>query len=252
MFAITMYLTHNFLFTGFVSIDCGGTNNFTDDLGLDWVSDNQFIYGTGFNISVPSEKRKQYTTLRCFPADNRKYCYRFSVKPRTRYLVRASFLYGNFDNSNVYPKFDIYLGATHWSTIVISDADTIEVKELILLAYTPTISVCLSNATTGQPFISTLELRQFNGSVYYTDYETQFFLSLSARIDFGSVSDDPVRYLTVLFVRANFMTMVCVTDSMTERLICFLPKIKTCTQKNPLIKLNSNIYFFINIYVIII
>ncbi|KAJ8631473.1 hypothetical protein MRB53_024796 [Persea americana] len=179
---------------GFVSIDCGGTNNFTDNLGLDWVSDNQFIYGTGANLSVPSEKRNQYTTLRYFPADNRKYCYRFNVKPRTRYLVRASFLYGNFDNSNVYPKFDIYLGATHWSTIVISDADTIEVKELILLAYSPTISVCLSNATTGQPFISTLELRQFNGSVYYTEYETQFFLSLSARINFGSVSDDPIRY----------------------------------------------------------
>ncbi|RWR85881.1 putative LRR receptor-like serine/threonine-protein kinase [Cinnamomum micranthum f. kanehirae] len=189
-----LFLVANSQRPGFVSIDCGGTNNFTDDLGLDWVSDNQSIYGTGFNLSVPSEKQKQYTTLRYFPADTRKYCYRFSVKPRTRYLVRASFLYGNFDNSNVYPKFDIYLGATHWSTIVISDADTIEVKELILLAYSPTISVCLSNATTGQPFISTLELRQFNGSVYYTDYETQFFLSLSARINFGSVSDNPVRY----------------------------------------------------------
>lgn len=194
----------NLFLTGFVSIDCGGTDNFTDDLGLDWISDNQFIYGKRANLSVTSDKEKQFTTLRYFPADDRKYCYRLNVKPRTRYLVRASFLYGNFDNSNVYPKFDLSLGATHWSAIVISDADTMEVKELILLAASPTISVCLSNATTGLPFISTLELRQFNGSVYYTDYETQFFLSLSARINFGAESDDPVRYLNVLFVRAKF------------------------------------------------
>ncbi|XXG66060.1 hypothetical protein AAC387_Pa05g3611 [Persea americana] len=179
---------------GFVSIDCGGTDKFRDDLGLDWIPDNQVIYGVKANLSVTNENRKQYTTLRYFPVDSRKYCYMLNVKPRTRYLVRASFLYGNFDNSNVYPKFDISLGATHWSTIVISDADTVEVRELIVLASSPTISACLSNATTGVPFISTLELRQFNGSVYYTDFETRFYLSLAARINFGSESEDPVRY----------------------------------------------------------
>lgn len=145
-------------------------------------------------VAVPSESRKQYTTLRYFPADNRKYCYMLNVKTRTRYLIRASFLYGNYDNSNVYPKFDISLGATPWSTIVISDENTIEVEELIFLAPSPTVSVCLSNATTGQSFISTLELRQFNGSLYYTTFETQFFLSLSARINFGAESNDSVRY----------------------------------------------------------
>lgn len=113
---------------------------------------------------------------------------------RTRYLVRATFLYGNFDSNNVYPKFDISMGPTPWSTIVISDANTIEVRELIFLAMEQTISVCLSNATTGQPFISTLELRQFNGSVYYTDYENQYYMSVSARINFGADSVDPIRY----------------------------------------------------------
>ncbi|KOM38967.1 hypothetical protein LR48_Vigan03g234900 [Vigna angularis] len=113
---------------------------------------------------------------------------------RTRYLLRASFLYGNFDNNNVYPKFDISVGATHWSTIVISDANSIEMRELIFLASSPTVSVCLSNATTGQPFISTLELRQFNGSVYYTQFEEHFYLSVSARINFGAENDAPIRY----------------------------------------------------------
>ncbi|XP_058110175.1 probable LRR receptor-like serine/threonine-protein kinase At1g67720 isoform X2 [Magnolia sinica] len=199
MFLFFLFLAYVFFFhtnaqmPGFVSIDCGGVDQFTDDLGIEWVPDIQF-YGQRAKLSIPSENRKQYTTLRYFPADDWKYCYTFNVTSRSRYLVRATFLYGNFDSSNVYPKFDISLGATHWSTIVISDATTMEVRELILLASSPTISVCLSNATTGQPFISTLELRQFNGSIYYTDFETKFFLSVSARINFGSVSDDPVRY----------------------------------------------------------
>ncbi|KAE9612282.1 hypothetical protein Lal_00022178 [Lupinus albus] len=200
---ILFYLSLIFLFffpfssaqmPGFLSLDCGGNGNFIDEIGLTWNPDDKLAYGEISQISVVNETRRQYTTLRHFPADSRKYCYTLDVVSRTRYLLRATFLYGNFDNNNFYPKFDISVGATHWSTIVISDANTIEMRELIFLATSPTISVCLSNATTGQPFISTLELRQFNGSVYYTEFEQQFYLSVSARINFGADSDAPIRY----------------------------------------------------------
>ncbi|KAI3447623.1 hypothetical protein Pfo_004288 [Paulownia fortunei] len=179
---------------GFVSLDCGGMDKFTDELGLQWSPDNHMISGEIANIFVADDTRKQYKTLRYFPADNKKYCYTLNVIGRTRYLVRATFLYGDFDDNNVYPKFDISFGPTHWATIVISDVNTIEVQELIFLATDPTISICLSNASTGQPFISTLELRQFNSSIYFNQYENQFFLSVSARINFGAESDTPVRY----------------------------------------------------------
>ena len=177
-----------------MSLDCGGTESYTDEIGLLWSPD-PLTYGETVDIEVANETRTQYTTLRHFPADSRKYCYNLNVTSRTRYLIRATFLYGNFDNSNVYPKFDISLGATHWATIVISDANALEVRELIFLATSPTISMCLSNATTGKPFISTLELRQFNGSVYYTDFEEEFYLTVSARINFGADSEAPVRYV---------------------------------------------------------
>ncbi|KAK9985443.1 hypothetical protein SO802_030394 [Lithocarpus litseifolius] len=177
--------------TDFVSFDCEGKENFTEEIGLEWTPNIKLIYGETAGISVANETRRQYQTLRHFPADSRKYCYTLYVISRSRYLLRATFLYGNFDNNNVYPKFDISLGATHWSTTVISDASTIEVRELIFLALSPTISVCLSN---GQPFISTLELRQFNGSIYYTDVEELYYLSVSARINFGANSEAPVRY----------------------------------------------------------
>lgn len=194
-----LYSLHTFTaiaqMPGFLSLDCGGNETYIDRSGLQWVSDNNFTSGGSVaNISVVGEARKQYQTLRYFSADNKKYCYTLNVKARTRYLVRATFLYGNFDNSTVYPKFDISLGATLWSTIVISNSDMLEVEELILLAQSSSISVCLSNASTGLPFISTLELRQFNGSIYYTDFEAQTFLRVSARINFGASNNDSIRY----------------------------------------------------------
>ncbi|KAI3683781.1 hypothetical protein L1987_84296 [Smallanthus sonchifolius] len=225
---------------GFISFDCGGQSNFSDDLGLDWTPDNQIIYGITANISVTNETRQQYQTVRYFPADNRKYCYTLDVKSRTRYLIRATFLYGNFDN-NVYPKFDISMGPTPWATIAISDANTIESQELIFLASGSTISVCLSNATTGQPFISTLELRQFNGSVYLTPFENQFFLSVSARINFGAENEDPVRYpddpfdriwQSDLVKKANYLVDVAAgTDRISTKLPIYTGKDEQPPQK---------------------
>ncbi|CAD6269201.1 unnamed protein product [Miscanthus lutarioriparius] len=184
---------------GFISLDCGGARDHTDAIGIQWTSDATFVSGGGQTAQLlvqngQQQAQQQLTTVRYFPADNRKYCYTMNVRNRTRYLVRATFLYGNFDNSNVYPKFDISLGSSPWSTIVVDDATTPVVEEAIILAAAPTLSVCLSNASTGQPFISTLELRQFNGSLYYTTDETRFFLGLSARINFGAGSNDSVRY----------------------------------------------------------
>ncbi|KAK3433480.1 hypothetical protein EUGRSUZ_D01371 [Eucalyptus grandis] len=179
---------------GFFSLDCGGSQSFFDEIGLYWIPDDQFAFGERANVSLANETRAPYTTLRYFPADDRKYCYTLNVTTRTRYLIRATFLYGNFDSNNVYPNFEISLGPTFWSKIVISNASTIEVRELIFLTSDPTISVCLSNATMGNPFISTLELRQIGASMYSTGFENQFYLSTSARINFGAESEEPVRY----------------------------------------------------------
>uniref|UniRef100_A0A0D3EZC6 non-specific serine/threonine protein kinase n=1 Tax=Oryza barthii TaxID=65489 RepID=A0A0D3EZC6_9ORYZ len=96
---------------GFQSIDCGGSGNYTDEVGLEWTGDEAYVGGgAGATASISSmsgQGRRPYRTVRYFPADGRKYCYRVSVKARTRYLVRASFLYGNFDGSRVFPEFDL-------------------------------------------------------------------------------------------------------------------------------------------------
>ena len=185
---------------GFQSIDCGGSGNYTDEVGLEWTGDEAYVGGgAGTTASISSmsgQGRRPYRTVRYFPADGRKYCYRVSVRARTRYLVRASFLYGNFDGSRVFPEFDLYVGASRWSTIVIYDESKVVTREMVALAQSgsSSLSVCLANATTGHPFISTLELRPLNASLYHTAFEAAFFLSLAARINFGAPTADPVRY----------------------------------------------------------
>uniref|UniRef100_A0A6N2MVR8 non-specific serine/threonine protein kinase n=1 Tax=Salix viminalis TaxID=40686 RepID=A0A6N2MVR8_SALVM len=157
--------------TEFISIDCGGTGNYTDPrTGLAWISDNGTImnYGKSSEVESPDENM-QYRRRRDFPIDSRKYCYTLGTRERRRYLVRATFQYGSSGNEDAYPKFDLYLDATKWSTVVILDSSRVYVKEMIIRAPSSSVDVCICCATTGSPFISTLELRPLNLSMYPDD-----------------------------------------------------------------------------------
>ncbi|OMO60348.1 hypothetical protein CCACVL1_24217 [Corchorus capsularis] len=181
----------------FISIDCGSTSNYTDpSTGLGWSSDMDIMkHGKLVQVENPNGKfLMQYRTRRDFPSDNKKYCYNLSTKERRRYLVRATFQYGSPENEAAYPKFQLYLDATEWATVTIQDASRIYVYEMIIRAPSDSIDVCICCAITGSPFISTLELRPLNLSMYATDFEDNFFLNVAARVNFGALSRDVVRY----------------------------------------------------------
>ncbi|KAK3013135.1 hypothetical protein RJ639_008558 [Escallonia herrerae] len=182
--------------TEFVSIDCGGTSNYTDQsTGLAWIPDTEI---TGQEKSAEVENPKgnllRYQRRRDFPTDGKKYCYTLSTEKRRRYLVRATFLYGSSTNETTYPKFQLYLDATKWSTVTIQDASRVYSKEMIIRAPSDSIDVCLCCATTGSPFISTLELRPLNLSMYANDYEDEFYLKVAARVNFGALIKEAIRY----------------------------------------------------------
>lgn len=182
--------------TEFTSLDCGSTSNYTDpSTGLGWSSDIDIMkHGKLIQVKNPNGNWMQYRTRRDFPSDNKKYCYNLSTKERRRYLVRATFQYGSPENEDAYPKFGLYLDATEWATVIIQDASRIYVNEMIIRAPSDSIDVCICCATTGSPFISTLELRPLNLSMYATDYEDNFFLNVAARVNFGALTKDVVRY----------------------------------------------------------
>lgn len=180
----------------FISIDCGGTSNYTDPhTRLEWISDTGIMsQGKPLQVDNPNgDLQPQYITRRDFPVDDKKYCYTLSTEERRRYLVRATFLYGTSANEDTYPKFLLYLDATRWATVTVQDASRVYVKEMIIRAPSDSIDVCLCCATTGSPFISTLELRRLNLSMYATDFEDGFYLKVAARVNFGAASKEAVR-----------------------------------------------------------
>ena len=88
--------------------------------GLFYKSDTGFI-DTGTNNYISPEyysSNPDYgrliTNLRSFP-NGTKNCY--TLKPEQgknkNYLIRAFFCYGNYDNKNEIPKFDVYVGVNY-------------------------------------------------------------------------------------------------------------------------------------------
>lgn len=179
----------------FVSIDCGGTSNYTDPkTGLYWISDAGVIgHGESVEVANPDVTSVQYQRRRDFPIDSKKYCYTLRTQERRRYLIRATFLYGTTMNESTYPKFQLYLDATKWATITVLDAPKVYAKEMIIRAPSNSVTVCVCCATTGSPFISTLELRPLSLSMYATDFEDDFYLKVAARVNFGAASIEAVR-----------------------------------------------------------
>ncbi|KAE8646528.1 hypothetical protein Csa_015600 [Cucumis sativus] len=177
--------------TDFISIDCGGVVDSVDsESGFPYKSDQNLIdSGVIGQISsdIADNYRLQYRHLRSFP-HGVKNCY--TLRPdsgrNNNYLIRAIFVYGNYDGKNTTPVFSIYVGVNLWSTIIYDDTRT----EAIVVPPTDYIDVCLVNIGNGVPYISTLELRPLDNSVYRTD--PQQFLVLSTRRDVGG--DYRLRY----------------------------------------------------------
>ncbi|KAI4368459.1 hypothetical protein MLD38_017015 [Melastoma candidum] len=181
----------------FVSIDCGGTaGNYTDpSTGLEWTPDSGLMaFGRSTAALNSTDSPRVYQTRRDFPVDDQKYCYTLRTEERRRYLVRATFRYGDLGTEETFPKFQLYLDTTKWTTVAVYDAGRVYVEEMIIRASSGSVDVCLCCATTGVPFISSLELRPLNLSIYATNFEDSFFLEVAARVNFGALTADAIRY----------------------------------------------------------
>nr|GMC55694.1 probable LRR receptor-like serine/threonine-protein kinase At1g05700 [Ipomoea batatas] len=187
--------------SGFVSIDCGLPQdaNYTDAItGIHYVSDAGFI-GTGvISSAVSSAASQPFKTLRSFPQGTRN-CYTLRPSPGkgSKYLIRAGFWYGNYDGKNQIPEFDLYLGVDSWDTVTLNSSSPSSL-EIIHVLSSDFLHVCLVNTGRGTPFISTLELRNLNVTMYAT---TAGSLQTFARLDLGSTSTRPIRYREDMYDR---------------------------------------------------
>ncbi|KAF3338765.1 putative leucine-rich repeat receptor-like protein kinase [Carex littledalei] len=189
---------------GYINIDCGLTDpSYSDGVTkLTYVSDDQFI-DTGLNVKIASKYAvknliSQFLTVRSFSNGTRN-CYTLkSLTAGSKYLVRALFMYGDYDSLNKPPIFDIHLGVNYWDTFTVSSVDDPYISEIITTATSNYLQVCLINKNQGTPFISGLELRPLPTRVYADANSTHSLVS-NGRLDLGA--KEYVRYPDDLFDR---------------------------------------------------
>ena len=128
-------------------------------------------------------------------------------------------MYGNYDGQNKLPEFEIYFDVNIWSSVKFSDASEIVITEIIGVAQSDNIHICLVNKGLGIPFISALELRPLNGSIYGTEFGASASLVLSQRLDVGSTNGSG-RYKDDIYDRLWSPYMLSSWDSIsTSKLI---------------------------------
>ncbi|XP_021890219.1 LRR receptor-like serine/threonine-protein kinase IOS1 [Carica papaya] len=160
--------------SGFISLDCGspkGVRFVENKTKIVYTSDESFI-DTGEIRNVSAELQPQFQqqmwNLRSFPQGIRN-CYRLNLTKGSKYLIRASFLYGNYDGLNQLPQFDLYLGPNLWGSVAIQNASIPVIREMIHVISSDHLHVCLVNTDMGIPFISALELRLLRNTTYITE-----------------------------------------------------------------------------------
>ncbi|VAH12618.1 unnamed protein product [Triticum turgidum subsp. durum] len=161
---------------GFISIDCGLAEeaSYVDDTTtLAYISDAGFT-DAGMNYNISAEYlgfSRRGHNLRSFP-DGVRNCYTLrSLVSGLKYLIRAGFLYGNYDGLNRPPaSFDLHIGVNFWKTVNMStwgaDQGNTATVEAIIVVPNDLLQVCLVNTGSGTPFISSLDLRPLKRTFY--------------------------------------------------------------------------------------
>lgn len=149
------------------------------------MSDTTLI-DTGVSKSILEEYKDDYQQqlwyLRSFP-DGIRNCYKITnITNGSKYLIRAGFLYGNYDGQDTMPEFDLYLGSNFWDLIKFTGVADDLVKEIIYIPLQNYLHICLVNTRFGTPIISSIEFRPLSFESYQIKTES---LALVNRLDTG-------------------------------------------------------------------
>ncbi|CAM0870410.1 unnamed protein product [Alopecurus aequalis] len=195
---------------GYINIDCGlgNSSGYVDDaLSMPYSYDGGFVEG-GLNHEILPEFMhmadtgdEQQKTLRSFP-DGSRNCYTLPATIGKKYLLRATFTYGNYDRLNKSLDgslflFGLHIGVNIWEAVNMSNYDPSWMlwKEVLTVAPSNSVSVCLINFGSGIPFISSLELRPLEDTMY-PFVNNSVSVSSFVRLRFGNNTNYITRYPT--------------------------------------------------------
>ncbi|CAN8303099.1 unnamed protein product [Cochlearia groenlandica] len=160
--------------SGFISLDCGlipkNTVYTEKTTNVTYISDTTYI-DSGIigriNETYTTLFQQQTWTLRSFPQGSRN-CYNFNLKANHKYLIRGTFVYGNYDGLNRIPRFDIHIGPNKWTSVVLEGVANVSIYEIIHVLRQDRLQVCLVKTGETTPFVSSLELRPLDNETYVT------------------------------------------------------------------------------------
>ncbi|XP_023633175.1 probable LRR receptor-like protein kinase At1g51890 isoform X2 [Capsella rubella] len=160
--------------SGFISLDCGlvpkDRTYVEKSTNITYRSDADFIdSGTPGKINemYKTQFQQQTWSLRSFP-EGRRNCYNLTLTVKRKYLIRATFMYGNYDGLNQLPSFDLHIGPNKWTSVSTLGVTNGSIHELIHVLTQDRLQICLVKTGETTPFISSLELRPLSNNTYVT------------------------------------------------------------------------------------
>jgi hypothetical protein len=183
---------------GSVFVDCGSVARYVDSItNISWVPDAPDYITTGVNGYVPSASSiypnfSEFTTVRYFPDTRAKNCYSFPVMPNSRYLIRGTFFYGNYDNGTTLPSFQMAIDGTIVANITFDNAAMFVYHEFLVGSVSKVTFLCLlRDSSNSVPFISAISISVLPVGHFYSYlsdflYATQRkYVETKYRLNFG-------------------------------------------------------------------
>ncbi|XWS76097.1 hypothetical protein CRYUN_Cryun01aG0147800 [Craigia yunnanensis] len=158
---------------GFLSLSCGGARSYVDSSKITWVSDDTFIStGNTTTIEYIEGTSSSSVPIRFFPESQGHNCYKLPVENiPSMVLVRAQFVYKNYDRRWKPPAFSVSLETAITSTVNLTNKDP-WTEEFIWPVSKDTLSFCLHAIPDGgSPVISSLEVRPLPQGAYQSGME---------------------------------------------------------------------------------
>ncbi|CAJ2654107.1 unnamed protein product [Trifolium pratense] len=178
------------MYAGFF-INCGGTNDVTVD-NLKYIADGSYTKVGSVATINKTDLLPTLTTLRYFPnTQSRKFCYTFPVIKGNKYLVKTIYYYGEFDGGKQPPVFDQIIEGTKWSVVNTTEDYSKGLSsyyEVVVVSHGKKLSVCLArneHTGTSSPFISALEVKSLDASLYNPIDFSKYALVTVSRHHFG-------------------------------------------------------------------
>ncbi|XP_059072107.1 probable leucine-rich repeat receptor-like protein kinase At2g28990 [Cryptomeria japonica] len=180
---------------GFLSINCGGKSNYTDENNIEWVPDDNYIE-VGQKEEIKNSSLPLYEqSLRVFPQPLNKFCYKLPITRNVPHLVRIWFYNGNYSGQPDLPIFKFSIETTGMLALRnISNRSTQHnvSSEGILVSSGDVLFICLIRISEiVSSFITAIELRTLRQGMY-RQVKPGTMLQMEARYDPGGNST--IRY----------------------------------------------------------